>query len=387
MTKSPFSTANFVLLAVCYFFYFGQFGVLIPYLGVFLDGRGFSSTEIGELFALMTLARIAGPNVWASIVAKSGQPLRCLQLGALLTFSTFCLAFGVNGFWGLTLCFSVMMMFWTAILPQIEVLTLECVRGRTATYGKIRLWGSIGYILLTILTGKMLDLYSSESVLVIGAFVLISLVFSTLFLHYPKKPITEVQDSTSIWHKIHHPVFYGFLFSAVCLQISFGPYYGFFALYTRDLGYSGATTGWLIGLGVIAEVLIFLQAGKWIEKVGLKWILIVTMLLTALRWYLLAVLAQSPWILFASQTLHAFSYGMAHAASMVFILQYFAKHQQGQGQAIYTSMAFGVGGAIGNYSAGYFWQQGQGAEFSFLLAAGFALIGSFALLLIPAKRM
>ncbi len=356
-------------------------------MGVFLDGRGFSSTEIGEVFALMTLARIAGPNIWASIVNKTGQPLRCLQLGALLTFSSFCLAFFIYGYWGLTITFAMMMMFWTAILPQIEVLTLDCVAGHANKYGKIRLWGSIGYILLTVFTGKMLDVYSSEVILIIGAFVLMSLVFSTLFLTYPAKHKSELRSSTSIWQKIHHPAFYGFLIAAVCLQISFGPYYGFFALYTLDLGYSGVTTGWLIGLGVIAEVLIFLRAGKLIEKVGVKWILTLTMLLTALRWYLLAVFAHIPWVLFASQTLHAFSYGMAHAGSMVFIRQYFSAHQQGQGQALYTSIGFGVGGAIGSYLTGGLWQQGQGAELSFLVAAGFSLLGMCALLLVPSKRM
>ena len=134
----------------------------MPYLGVFLDGRGFSSSEIGELFALITVARIAGPNLWAVLADKSGRPLRVLQLGALLTFGTFCLVFFVNGFWALTLSLGLMMLFWTAILPQIEGVTLSCVHGHASRYGRIRLWGSIGYILLTIFAGKMIDVFSVD---------------------------------------------------------------------------------------------------------------------------------------------------------------------------------------------------------------------------------
>lgn len=387
MPKSAFSTSNLVLLAFTYLFYFGQFGVLIPYLGVFLDGRGFSSTEIGELFALITLARIAGPNLLAAIADKTGQPLKCLQFGSLLTFSTFCLAFVVDGFWALTISFAIMMMFWTAILPQIEVLALNCVHAHAGRYSRVRLWGSIGYILFTVFTGMMIDRFTSETPIIIGAFVLFSLYITTLFLKEPPKDNSYNQVTDSIWKKINSPIFYGFLLSAVLLQVSFGPYYGFFALYTRDLGYSGQTTGWLIALGVAAEVYIFLQAGKLIDRWGVKWILFLSMALTALRWYLLAVVAQHAVVLIASQLLHAFSFGLAHSASMHFIHHYFGKKHQGQGQAIYASLAFGIGGAAGNYGAGLFWDQGQGAELAFTLAAIFAACSAITLLAIPTKKM
>ncbi|MFT5838729.1 MAG: PPP family 3-phenylpropionic acid transporter [Flavobacteriales bacterium] len=386
MSKSAFSNSNLILLAITYLFYFGQFGVLMPYLGVFLDGRGFTSSEIGELFALITVARIAGPNLWAILADKSGRALKVLQLGALLTFGTFCLVFFVDGFWALTLSLGLMMMFWTAILPQIEGLTLNCVQGHAGRYGGIRLWGSIGYILLTIFTGKMIDVFSSEAPIYVGAIVLFSLFAVTLFLKQPPRA-KNTDHQSSIWHKINTPVFYAFLLSTALLQLSFGAYYGFFALYLLDLGYSGQATGWLIALGVLAEVIIFLQAGKLIILFGVKWILVLSILLTALRWYLLAVAANNPAILVVSQVLHAFSFGMTHAASMHFIHHYFGNKFQSQGQAIYISVGFGVGGAIGGYGAGYFWQQGQGAELTFILAAIAAVLSATSLVFVSSKRM
>ncbi|MFT5923668.1 MAG: PPP family 3-phenylpropionic acid transporter [Paraglaciecola sp.] len=386
MSKTAFSTSNLVLLAITYLFYFGQFGVLMPFLGVFLDGRGFSSSEIGELFALITLARIAGPNLWAVLADKSGRALNVLQLGALLTFGTFCLVLFVDGFWALTICLALMMMFWNAILPQIEGVTLDCVRGNASRYGRIRLWGSIGYILLTIFTGKMIDIFSSEAPIFVGTVVLFSLFFVTIFLKEPPREKSTDLHQVSIWNKINTSVFYTFLLSAALLQLSFGAYYGFFALYVLDLGYSGQATGWLIALGVLAEVVIFLQAGKLITLFGVKWILVISILLTALRWYLLAVFANNTAILVLSQVLHAFSFGMTHAASMHFIHHYFGNKFQSQGQAIYLSVGFGVGGAIGGYGAGYFWQQGQGAELTFTLAAAAAALSALSLVFISSKR-
>ena len=387
MSKSAFSTSNLVLLAITYLFYFGQFGVLMPYLGVFLDGRGFSSTEIGELFALITVARIAGPNLWATLADKTGSALKVLQLGALLTFVAFCLIFFMHDFWTLTLSLALMMMFWTAILPQIEGLTLTCVHGHANRYGRIRLWGSIGFIVLTVFTGKMIDLYSSEAPIIVGAVILFSLFVVTLFLQEPTQEKITESHQHSIWTKINTPVFYSFLISAALLQLSFGAYYGFFALYLIDLGYSGQTTGWLIALGVIAEIIIFLKAGKLINWLGVKWILVLSLLLTALRWYLLAVIASNPIILIFSQALHAFSFGMTHAASMHFIHHYFEKQFQSQGQAMYLSVGFGLGGAAGGYGAGYFWQQGQGAELTFTLAAITAVLAAISLLFVSSKRM
>ncbi|WP_133470936.1 MFS transporter [Paraglaciecola marina] len=385
--RSAYSSGNLILLAFTYLFYFGQFGVFIPYLGVFLDGRGFSSKEIGELFALITFARIAGPNLWAAIADSTGKSLRLLQLGALLTLSMFTLAFWVDGFWYLTISFSLMMMFWTAILPQVEVLTLNCVRANPVRYGYIRLWGSIGYILLTIFTGKMIDIFSSEAPLVVGVVVLSSLFMVTLFLIEPKRDVNTAKDEVSIWRKVRQPVFHGFIASAILLQLSFGPYYGFFALYMRDLGYSGQATGWLVGLGVAAEVLIFLKAGKLINRFGVKWVLLTSILFTSLRWYLLATVAASPIFLVAAQCLHAFSFGLAHAASMHFIHHYFGLKDQSQGQAIYISFAFGIGGAAGGYFSGSLWNQGAGAELSFTLAAISALVAACCLLPICSKRM
>jgi PPP family 3-phenylpropionic acid transporter len=382
-----FSKSNLVLLSLTYLFYFGQLGVLVPYLGVFLDGRGFSSVEIGELFALVTLSRILGPNLWASLADKSGKGLSVLRIGSFLTVVTFCLIFFVDGFWLLTLSFALMMMFWTAILPQIEVLTLNCVKGNASRYSHIRLWGSIGFILLTVFAGKMIDVFSSEAPIYISVVVLFAIFAFSLLLKEPDVSKVDDGDNASIWRKMRSWVFVCFIVSALLLQISFGPYYGFFALYARDLGYSGEQTGGFIALGVAAEVVIFILAGKLIKFFGIKWILILSILLTALRWYLLAVLADSLVVLLLSQVLHAFSFGMTHAASIQFIHRHFGQNFQSRGQAIYISIAFGVGGAFGNYAAGWIWDQGQGAELAFTLAAIAALFSAIMLFLVPTKKM
>lgn len=359
----------------------------MPYLGIFLDGRGFSSEQIGELFALITVARILGPNLWASMADKSGKGLGILRLGSFLTFSTFCLAFFVDSFWGLTLSFALMMMFWTAILPQLEVLTLNCVDSDANRYNRIRLWGSIGFIILTIVTGKAIDLSSSEAPVYVSMIVLLVLFIFTLLLTEQAVVEKTQQLGGSIWRRMKTRVFILFMLSAILLQVSFGTYYSFFALYARDLGYSGQMTGFLIALGVASEIVIFLLAGKLLTRFGVKWMLVISIFLTSLRWLLLGSAAQFMPIMILSQVLHAFSFGMTHAASIQFIRHYFADNFQSRGQAIYISVGFGVGGAIGNYISGHLWLQGTGAEHAFLFSAVIALVAMLSLLWVPSKNM
>lgn len=375
------------MLSLTFFLYFGQLGVLVPYLGVFLDGRGFSSQDIGELFALITLMRIIGPNLFASFADKSGKSLRILQLGAFLTFATFCSIFWLNSFWGLTIAFGLMMLFFTAIAPQTEVITLGSVRGDATKYSHVRLWGSIGFIVLTVLAGKLIDVFSSEAPIYISGAVLLGLFLVTLSLKEATASEHKSSGADSIWRKMRTKVFIGFILSSTLIQISFGPYYSFFALYARDLNYSGQETGALIALGVAAEVIVFLLAGRLIGRFGVKWTLFVSMLLTGLRWYLLAVAAQFWPTLIVSQLLHAFSFGLIHAASINFIHHYFGIQFRSQGQALYTSIGFGIGGAAGNFGAGLIWHQGQGAELAFTLATGFALLGALLVACIPSRYM
>lgn len=386
--QRAFSLPNLVCLALTYLLYFGQLGVLVPYLGVFLDGRGFSSSQIGELFALITITRILGPNLWAHFADRSGKGLRLMQLGSLITFISFLPIFWLDSFWGLTLGFGLVMMFWTAILPQLEVLTLTCIRGDAVKYSKIRLWGSVGFILFTILGGKMLDVFSSEAPIYLSALVLLGIFLATTTLSAPKTASKQdAGDDTEDRKLLRRRPWILFILSAILLQVSFAPYYSFFALYMRDLGFSGEQTGILVALGVVAEIFIFLLAGRLLQRFGVKWVLIASILLTALRWWLLAYYTDFTSLIVFAQLLHAFGFGLTHAASMDFIHRYFSPAYQSRGQAWYISLAFGLGGASGAYLAGMIWQQGSGAELSFAAAALVAFVSAACLLFVSTRRM
>lgn len=379
----------FTRLSSNYFFYFAILGLVSPYLSIFLDSKGFNSVELGEIFAILTAMKIIAPSMWAILADKTGQQLLIIRLGALFALISFFMLFWLDSYWPISFSLAMFSLFWTAILPQLEVFTLKSVRRSSKIYARIRLWGSIGFIVLAIIAGQIMEMFSIEafptSFATMGSLILLLLFISTLTLTPQYKPNVESKIVEPIRSKLLEARFVIFFISGVLLQISFGPYYGFFALFLRDLAYDGFTIGLLISLGVVAEVLVFVYAGFFFKVFTLKQLLIFSLGITALRWYLVAIFADSIFILSLTQIIHAASFALYHSASMLFISDHFSVSQQSRGQAIYLGGVYGIGGAIGAYLSGLLWMEGEGAKVTFIVASCMSLIAAVLMIFFKSK--
>ena len=255
------SSPKFVTFSFSYFCYFAILGLAVPFLAVFLDGRGFNSREIGELLAIFTATKIIGPTLWANAADKSGNLTRIIQLGSALALLSFTFLFWASQYWPIAFVLAIFSLFWTAIQPQLEVLTLASIRRSAHIYARIRLWGSIGFIVTVTIAGEVLVAYHSEAFVFIGWGLLLALLISSLMLKQQKITAKKNAATGSIKHSIFEPGFVLFFIAGLLLQMSFGPYYSFFALYLRDLEYPSFSIGLLISLGALAEIGIFVFAG------------------------------------------------------------------------------------------------------------------------------
>lgn len=373
----------FAKLSSNYFWYFAVLGLAVPFLALFLDGRGYDSLAIGQILAIFTATKIFGPTLWAIFADKTGKQLAIIRLGAFLALVTFTGLFFANDFWSITLCLALFSLFWTAILPQLEVLTLTSIKRSAKIYARIRLWGSIGFIVFAMSAGEIIATFGSDSFIAVGALVLLGLLVSTLVTKQPpKRPSASVNQGSIFTNLIALP-FVLFFVAGLLLQVSFGPFYSFFALYLRDLAYPSYAVGVLISIGVVAEIVIFIVAGRLFQLFGIRSLLAFSILVTSIRWWLTGTFGDSAIILTLTQLMHAASFGLYHSASVQFIQMHFARNQQNRGQAIYIGGVYGIGGALGAYLAGVYWQDGAGAEFTFFAAALVAFIATIIVLLIP----
>jgi PPP family 3-phenylpropionic acid transporter len=182
------------------------------------------------------------------------------------------------------------------------------------------------------------------------------------------------------------PPVFSLLLACFLIQASHGPYYTFFSIYAEDNGYSRSIVGQLWSLGVLAEVAVFYYMYRWLPKYGAKFLLVTAMLLTVIRWWLIAYYVEYLSILLFAQLLHAASYGLFHASAIHLIDEYFPGKIQGRGQALFSSISFGLGGSLGSLVSGYTWNS-IGPSYVYLLAMGIAQIALIQFIWIVKPRM
>lgn len=358
-------------LSACYFFYYAILGLMMPYLGTFFQSRGFNAQEIGVLLAVVMATRIIAPNVWARVADYFGLRVELIKFGAGAAAISYISFFFEGGFFFIVGSLVLYTFFWNAILAQLEVVTLDSLGKRASAYGAIRSWGSVGFICLVVAAGFAIEKIGVDILPYLGMVLFSAMFLCSLSL---KTPFTGKQLSTPVEQQgiLTTPVIY-FLISAMLLQMSLGPFYGFFVLYLTQAGYSESAAGMLMAFGVIAEILMFMFVPRLLKHYSVIALLMFGMGLTVLRWLIMAVGVDSLALLIFSQTLHAFTFGLVHAASIQFIYRHFNKAHQSQGQALYASIGFGLGGAIGVWIAGQIWGNGTGSQWMWVFAAVCAL--------------
>jgi len=349
-----------------YFFYFASLGVLIPYWSLYLKSLGFNSLTIGALIAILPATKLIAPYLCGWLADHTRRSMLIIRVTSILALLSFSLVFVSQQLWWLTFAMLLFSFFWNAILPQFEAMTLNHLGNDTHRYSMIRLWGSLGFIVIVVLMGDLLQYYETDLIplVVLIAFICISL--SSFIV--PEKLNTAHAEHSSIWLVIKQPKVLAFLVVCFLMLCSHGPYYTFYTIYLQEQGYSSYMIGVLWAVGVLAEVIIFLLMHRLLPVFGARKLLIATLLLTTLRWLIIGFFVNDLSMLFVAQLIHAFSFGVFHAVGISLVHEYFTGSHQGRGQAIYSSTSYGAGVAVGSLVSGLVWDQ-WGASVLFVFAS------------------
>lgn len=350
-----------------YFFYFATLGALIPYWGLYLKSLGFGPVQIGELVAIILATKIIAPNIWGWIADHTGKRMVIVRSACLLATLTFAGVFLGHGYAWLALVMSLFSFFWNAALPQFEATTLNHLGAETHRYASIRLWGSIGFIVAVTGLGAWFE--SAGMDLLPGVLVALFTGIWLVSLLVPERAAGHRPlDHEPLRKVLARPAVVSLLLVCFLIQASHGPYYTFYSLYLAEHGYSETLIGQLWAWGVVAEIGVFLRMHRWLPRLGARRLLLAATALTTLRWLLTAAFVEQLWIMAVAQTLHAASFGVYHAVAIHLVHRLFTGRHQGRGQALYSSLSFGAGGAVGSVAAGYLWD-GVGAEWMYVAAA------------------
>jgi PPP family 3-phenylpropionic acid transporter len=356
-----------------YFVYYFFVGAFVPYWGLYLQSEQFSAADIGILMSLFQISRIVAPNCWGWLADHTKQRVIWIKLTAFLGLLGFLAVFWAHGFWWLFFVMLSLSLFTSSTLPLSESLTLAHLATTNGHYSRIRMWGSLGFIFAAVILGFAIDAYGIKSLL--WFLLAVQIILFALTFKLPEATIAPHEhDHFSIWSILKNPTVIALLLGCALMVTAHGVLYNFYSIYLAEHGYSKGMIGLLWALGVICEIGIFMLMPKIMARYSLKNILLVSLALAVLRFCMIGVAVDNIVLLLIAQSLHAATFGSFHAASVEVITQFFNGRHQARGQAIYNSVAYGVGGSIGGLAGGYALQF-LGGEKTFLLAALFPLLG------------
>ena len=369
----PAQSLNFALF---FFAYYGYVGVFSPYASLYFADRGLSATQIGILMSLMQVMRIFGPNVWGWVADQSRRRVLVLRLTSVAAALTFCGMFVGQSFMFFFALMVTVNLFTSAQGPISEALMLSSMRGDLTHYGRVRLWGSVGFIVLVTLSGYALDWQGIELMPWIALLMLVMVTSVTFSLH--EEPATQhAQPSNSVRELLSRKSVLSFFASTFLMIAAHSSLYVYYSLYLSDMGYSKSVIGLMWSLGVIAEILFFFYQAPLFRRFGVRKLMLFSLAIAVIRFLMIGWGAQSLAVLLVAQVLHAATFGVHHSASVATLQRWFAGSLQARGQALYISISYGLGGTVGGLLLSACWDA-FGARWVYVLAAIMSFLGLIA---------
>ena len=360
-SKRGYNATMFYLLALFYFFYFAIVGIYIIFMPKVLAMVAYTPSEIGIIFGAAPLVRFLLPFAFSRGRELSASVFNIAIFTMFISSISF--YFSLYNFYALFISNIGLGIGMSLILPYIEILSLEVV-GKER-YGKVRLYGSVGFVLVALVLVRYLSspevaltyLLLLSSVTALVAFAIVKIVKKTEQVKRDSKNDVTLLKHWKLW------------LSLMLMQVSFGAYYNFFTIYETAYGVTLDMTINLWVFGVIVEIFMLYFQGK-LLKLNLLYILEITILSAVVRWMLLYIFPQNLPILFFAQSLHALSFALFYSASITYLYQIYSSKVLAQ--QFLSGITFGLGGFVGAILFGYIYE--YFSSYIFLVASLIAFI-------------
>ncbi len=338
-----------------FFAYFAFVGIFSPYLSLWFDSRGLSIAQIAVLMSLPQLLRIVAPPFWGWLADRFGHRIALLRGSALASLAVLHMFPFVEGVPALAALMLMLFFLTAAQMPIGEAIALDLARGDAGRYGRMRMWGSVGFILTVLGGGPLLDRFGLSVLpwLMAGAMALLAVV--TLRLPEQRVP-RQPRRGASLGQRLREPAVLAFLASAFLMVFAHAALYAFFSLFLERHGYSTSAIGAIWAIGVVAEIALFMLQRHLFDRLSAMRLLAFSFLVCALRFAMIGASEGALWVLIWAQLMHAVTFGLHHSASMAVLHRWFEPAQQGRAQAAFIVVAYGLGGSVGGLTAGWLWE-------------------------------
>lgn len=377
--QHPFWQRQSISFALFFFAYYGYIGVFSPYASLYFADKGMTATEIGVLMSLMQVMRIFGPNLWGWVADHTRRRVDVLRVTAMAAVLSFCAMFFGQAFMYFFVVMVAVNMFTSAQGPLSEALMLSEMRGDLTHYGRVRLWGSVGFIAAVTAGGYLLDWGGVELVPWITLSMLGLVLVASLRMQ--ESPHDQVQHEVpSVMMVLRRKEVIAFFTSTFLMIAAHASLYVFYSLYLAQIGYSNTLIGLMWSLAVIAEIVFFFYQTPIFRRFGVQRMMVASLLIAVMRFLMIGFGAESIVLLLVAQLLNAATFGVHHSASIATLQRWFSGPLQARGQALYISISYGLGGTLGGLILSGCWDT-FGPQAVYLMAAMFSLAAAAAAVL------
>lgn len=366
--------ARFGALSLCYFAAIGLFN---PYAPLWFQSLGFSTLVIGGIASLQAWTRLFAPYAWSWFGDRSGRRVELVRLAAAGSLLAALGLLGVQAAVPVAVVTAALFVANGGVVPLSEATVAHLLHTEEGLdlgrYGRVRMWGSVGFIAAVSAFGALLEWAGITVFPVFVAAMNALLLVAALRLPATREEARHDSPAPPVLPLLRRPEVAWFFASIFFTVLAHTSLYAFFSLYLVDLGYGKVAVGWLWAVSVAAEIVFFWTQGRWFGRLTpQRWLQLVAAA-TALRFA--AVAAWGAWapVLVLAQLAHAITFAAHHAACIALLQRHFPGRLRGRGQALYSTLGYGLSGLLGGVGGGWL-ISGFGFAAVFWAAAACALL-------------
>jgi PPP family 3-phenylpropionic acid transporter len=358
-----------------YFLYFGVMGIFLPYFNLYCYHIDFTGFQIGVLSAIRSVALILTPLIWGAMADRFKIRRPIFILCSFVSTAIWAFYLYTTDFWAMLIITVFYGIFYSPIISFLEAFTIDVLGTRKKSYGRVRGWGSIAFIITVIVLGKIIDLYSIEIILILIFFG--SLAQALISIKIPDIQIKKQTSFSSNAKALLKRRVIVFLFCAFLMLVSHGTYYGFYSIHLENLGFGKTFIGISWALASIAEIIVMIKSDSLFKHFSIDNVLFFSFMVAVFRWLALSFVTSAAGILFL-QLFHAVTYAMFHVSSILYIDSLTPDEAKTLGQSVNNAVTYGLGLMVGFFINGYLFET-LGTFKLFMISSFIALSGGLIL--------
>jgi len=361
----PVQAFSFALFLFCYYAHAGTWST---YATLFFADKGMTVAQIGVLMSMIQVLRIVGPNVWGYVADHYDRRVFVLRMAGFAALAGFSGFFFGSTFVHFMLAMIVLNLFTSGQAPICEALMLSEMRGDLTYYGRIRMWGSIGFIASVTLAAYALEHYGIAALPWVAAALLVLTIVAAFRLRDVPRRVHKVAPPPLLSLLRRREVI-AFFASTALMVAAHTSLYTFYSLYLERNGYSKTVIGAMWSLGVTAEVLLFYFQAPLFKRWGARNMMLVTLAVAVVRFLMIGFGPHVLWLLIVAQVMHAATFALHHSSSVMTLQRWFSGPLQARGQALYMSISYGIGGSLGGLFLAQWWERAGPQSVYYVAAA------------------